>query len=249
MQRFTGSAYLIDDPDSVFTAEVDLDLNRITVKADGTEIGSWKQADVTVARTKDRVHLTADGDTLVLDLEARDFFLDMFNVDEAQPTKRRRRRAAAPDYEAEGRKPFSLADVKTQMLEDTADQIDQRVAGLMAAAAVAVLLGAALTWGPFRLLDPGSFPIGRILAAFGGLGGLVGVYLAYFDRSRVTGSAAAIAAGLVTFCILYLYARAAHLGIGFVLALLGSQALIAAGVVGMLRRSSSDDSSADDPEE
>ena len=53
-------------------------------------------------------------------------------------------------------------------------------------------------------MDPGSFPIGRLLAGFGGLGGVLALYLAYFDRSRITGSAAAIAAGVVTFSVVYL---------------------------------------------
>jgi hypothetical protein len=106
----------------------------------------------------------------------------------------------------------------------------------MGAAAILILAGAALTWGPFRLMDPGSFPIGRLLAGFGGLGGLLALYLAYFDRSRVTGSAAAIAAGIVTFCIVYLYARAARLGIGFLLVLVGSQTLVAVGVLGLFGR-------------
>lgn len=233
MQRFTGTAYLLNDPDSVFTAEVDLDLSNIAIKADGTEIGRWKQSEVAVAKSNGLVHLTADGETLVLDLESRDFFLDMVADEEPQPVGARRRRT--PRYKDENKRQFSLADLKTQLLEESADQIDRRLAILMGAAAAAILLGAALTWGPFRILDPGSFPISRLLGAFGGLGGLLGVYLAYVDRSRVTGSAAAIAAGVVTFCIVYIYARAAGLGIGFVLALLGSQGLIVAGVTGMMR--------------
>lgn len=239
MQRFTGTAYLLDDPKSVFDAEVDLDLNSIAVKADGTEIGRWKQTDIAVAKSNDLVHMTADGETLVLDLESRDFFLDMLAVEEPQPERARRRRA--PSYKPEGRSRFSLADIKTQMLAETADRIDRRLAIAMGAAAAAILLGAALTWGPFRILDPGSFPIGRLLAAFGALGGFLAVYLAYFDRSRVTGSAAAIAAGIVTFCVAYIYARAARLGFGFMLALLGSQALVAAGVAGIRRSPGQDD--------
>lgn len=238
VQRFTGTGYLLDEPDSIFAAEVELDLSSIAIKADGTEIGRWKQSDVVVKKSNDLVHLTADGDTLVFDLESRDFFLDMVTVEEPEPVGARRRRG--PRYKPEGRHQFSIADIKTQMLEAGADQIDRRLAIVMAAAGIAILLGAAFTWGPYRILDPGSFPIGRLLAAFGGLGGLLGVYLAYTDRSRVTGSAAAIAAGIVTFCIVYIYARSARLGIGFVLTLLGSQALVAAGVAGMMRRDGED---------
>jgi hypothetical protein len=82
-------------------------------------------------------------------------------------------------------------------------------------------------------MDPGSFPIGRALAGFGGLAALVGLYLATFDARRETGSAVAIAAGIIVLIVIYLYTRAAHLGFGFVLALLGSIALIVIGAVGM----------------
>ena len=236
VQRFTGTAHLLDDPDGVFNAEVDLDLNNITVKADGTEIGTWKQAQLSVARAKDQVHLTADGETLVLDLDQRDFFLDMLGVEEPKPSQSRRQHSRTANFEEEGHKPFSLADIKREMLETTAQQIDRRLAMFMGGAAVVILIGAALTWGPFRILDSGGFPIGRLLAAFGGFGGLLAVYLAYFDKSRFTGSAAAAAAGIVTLCIMFLYSRSAHLGVGFMLALLGAQALATAGLVGILRR-------------
>ena len=235
MHDFYGTVFLINEPDSVLDAKVTVDLNRVVIQADGTEIGAWRHADVEVKTVKGQVLLNADDETLVLELEGQDFFLDLLGVKDAEPTSRRRRKAKT-DYSKERKAPLSLANVKEMALDAGADQVDRRLAIAMTVAALAILAGAALTWGPFRLLDPGSFPIGRLLAAFGGFGGLLAVYLAYFDRSRVTGSAAAVAAGIVTFVIIYLYARSARLGIGFVLALLGSQALVTVGVLGMMGR-------------
>jgi len=236
VQDFTGKLYLQEDPDTVLDAKVTVDLNEVTVYGDSTEIGSWRHADVIIRPIRDEIYLTADGETLVLQLHGSDFFLDLLGVEKESKKKSRRRRREEVDYEAEKRTPMSLADPKAASREAMADRVDKRIAIAMAVASAVILAGAALTWGPFRLFDPGSFPIARLLAGFAGLGGLLALYLAYFDRSRTQGAAGAIAAGFVAFCVLFLYMRAARLGIGFILALLGSQALIAAGILGMVDR-------------
>ena len=241
MHDFYGTVFLRDDPDSVLDAKVIVDLNRIVIKADGAEIGSWRHADVKVKRVKEQIFLEADGEMLVLELDGREFFLDLLGVSDTNTKKSRRSRRRDAEYEAEKKPGFSIAELKDRALEDTADPIDRRLAIAMGAASLFILLGAALTWGPFRLMDPGSFPIGRLLAGFGGLGGVLALYLAYFDRSRITGSAAAIAAGVVTFSSVYLYSRSARLGIGFMLALLGSQALVTVGFLGLMNRGASND--------
>ena len=237
VQDFSGNAYLLNDPDTVFAAQVKVDLNRITINTDGTEIGSWRHDEVTITDVKDHIHLTADGETLVIDMDGRDFFLDLLGIAPSEQTRSRRRRRENKEWEAE-RQPatFSIANLKERALADSADPLDRRLAILMGGAAIVMLVGAALTWGPYRLLDPGSFPISRLLAGFGGLGGLLALYLAYFDRSRFTGSAAAVAAGVVSFAIVYLYARSARLGVGCVLVLIGSQLLTVVGVIGIFGR-------------
>lgn len=236
MHEFIGTTYLLTEPNTILDARVKVDLSTIAVLADGTEVGSWRHDEVQASRVDKVVHLTASGETLVLELEDPGFLLDLLGVDDPGPAGKKRKRAQ-PNYSSDSKHtPFSLADPKTEVLEDNSGRLDRRLAILMGAAAAVILLGAALSWGPFRILDPDSLPIGRLLAGFGGLGGLLALYLAYFDRSRVAGSAAAIAAGVVTFAIVYIYARSARLGIGFILALLGSQALVAVGVVGMTRR-------------
>ncbi len=237
MHDFHGTVFLLDNPDSVIDAKVTVDLNRIVIRMDDAEIGSWLHSDVEIKPVEDRVHLVADGETLVLALDGQDFFQDLLGVSEPEQKKSRRQQRQQRkqvDYEAERRTTFSLANLKEQALADSADPIDKRIAIVMGLGAALVLAGAALTWGPFRFMEPGSFPIGRVLAAYGGLGGLIGLYLAYFDRNGISGSAAAISAGIVTFCVIFAYTRVARLGIGFVLTLLGSQALIAAGAAGIM---------------
>ncbi len=62
---------------------------------------------------------------------------------------------------------------------------------------------------------------------------MIGLYFAVFDRERITGSAIAIAAGIVVFAVVYMYTRAAQLKLGFTLTMLGSLALIVIGAFGM----------------
>ncbi len=241
MHDFYGTVFLLDDPDSVLDAKVTVDLNRVTIQADNAEIGSWRHADIDVKKVKGQVHLIADGETLVLSVEGQEFFLDLLGVNDAEPLRSRRRRREQSEFTSERSGRFSLANMKEIAREQTAERLDRRLTITMAVAAVMILGGAALTWGPFRLLEPGSFPIGRVLAAFGGLGGLLALYLGYFDRNRAMGAAAALSAGFVTFCVVYLYARSARLGIGFILVLLGSQALMTAGALGLFGRRPDDD--------
>jgi hypothetical protein len=240
---FYGTASLLDEPDSGFDAKVTVDLNRVIIQTDDTEIGAWRHSDLDVKKVEGQVHLKADDDILILELEGQEFFLDLL-AGAATETRssRRQRRKKDPEKGRQKSTPLSLADTEQIAREAVADQIDRRLAIAMGVAALVVLLGAALTWGPFRLLDPGSFPISRLLAGAGGLAGLLGLYLSYFDRNRAMGSIAAVTAGIVTFCIVFLYARAARLGIGFILVLLGSQALIAVGVLGMRDRSDAEQS-------
>lgn len=252
MQDFTGTVHLAAEPEAVLDARVTVDLNRVLIRAADAEIGSWPHADVDVKKVKDEIHLTADGETLILQLENGAFFLDLLGVSDQEPPARGRRRRAkkpvlmpeppppAPEgsrssYVGDDASASSFRDLRSKAAASYPDEtkLHNRLAlGLLIAAAL-ILAGAALTWGSARLMDPGSFPIGRILAGFGGVAGLVGLYLATFDTRRETGSAVAIAAGGVVLIVMYLYTRAAHLGFGFMLALLGSIALIVIGAVGM----------------
>lgn len=251
---FTGKVHLLDEPDHILDAKVTVDLNRVLIRSGDAEIGSWPHADVDLAKVDKKIHLTADGETLVLDLENGDFFLDLMGVNDgsAPPTGRRRRKKKpalmpeppppAPEgsrarYVADDATTASFNDLRSKAAESYRDdaQLDRRLALVLAGAAALVILGAALNWGSARLFDPGSFPIARSLAGFAGVAGLIGLYFAYFDRERFIGSALAISAGGVLLGILYFYMRAAHLKLGFVLSLVGAIGLVLVGAFGMSR--------------
>ena len=133
-----------------------------------------------------------------------------------------------------------FADLRTGAADTPGDdeKLHNRLAIGLGIALVLVLLGATLNWGAARLLDPGSFPVARVLAGFGALAGLVGLYLAFFDRQRINGSAVAIAAGVVVLGIAYLYARAAQLKMGFAFTVLGGVGLVVAGTIGLTQHGS-----------
>lgn len=252
MHDFTGTVHLADEPDAVLDAKVTVDLNRVLVRAADAEIGSWRHADVTVKKAKDGLRLIADDETLVLNLENEGFFLDLLGVDESlKPAKGRRRRKkkpvlmpepppAAPEgskskYVAPNSTVDSFSDLRTKAAASYGDDatLHHWLAWGLAAAIVVVLAGSAMNWGSARLLDPGSFPIGRVLTGFGGLSAMIGLYFAFFDGQRVSGSAVSIAAGTVVLGIMYFYTRAAQLKLGFFLTLLGSIALIVIGAFGL----------------
>jgi hypothetical protein len=253
LHSFTGKVHLLAEPDGVLDANVVVDLNRIVVRAADAEIGSWPHADVRITKKGDGIHLKADGEVLVLNLENSGFFLDLMGVNESQPSRGGRRRRKKPvlmpeppppaaegsrsSYVGDEATAANFSDLRTKAAASYSDPgLPKWVAIGLGIALALVLVGAALNWGSARLLEPGSFPIARVLAGFGGLAGLVGLYLAFFDKQRVNGSAVAIAAGGVVLGIAYFYARAANLRTGFMLAVLGGAGLIVAGAIGVSGR-------------
>lgn len=249
---FTGTVHLVDEPDAVLDAKVTVDLNRVLVRAADAEIGSWPHSDIKVKKAKDGVLLIADEETLVLNLENEGFFLDLLGVEESQPPNKGRRRRkkkpvlmpepppAAPEgskskYVADESTVASFSGLRNKAAASYGDdtKLHHLLAWGLAAAIVVVLAGSALNWGSARLLEPGSFPIGRVLTGFGGLSAMIGLYFAFFDGQRVSGSAVAIAAGTVVLAIMYFYTRAAQLKLGFFLTILGSIALIVIGALGL----------------
>lgn len=243
---FQGTVHLAKEPDSQLKVIVSVNVGRITIRAGDAELGSWKHEDVTITRSGDVIHLTADDETLILSLAQQDSFLDLLGVNEAETTPRPRRkkpvmmpdppppapRGSRAKYVADDALSSSFDELRRQAAASYPDdtKLNRSVALALAGAAVMVLVGSFLTWGSIRLLDPGSFPLERALTGVAGLAAAVGAYLAYFDRRRVIGSALALSAGVAAMVVVYMYARSAHLGLGFILTALG--ALTLAGLAG-----------------
>lgn len=252
LHDFFGTVHLADDPASALEAKVTIDLHRVIIWSGKTEIGSWPHQKIKVSREKDGIHLEADGETLILELEKDEAFLDLLGVgaegaSERSDKRSRRKPTLMPEpppgapqgsrssYVGEQSRSTRFQELRRQAAASYPDDTTLRrsVAAILLAAAAATLLGAVLTWGTGRILDPGSFPIDRTLAAVAGIAALLGLYLGYFDGQRAVGAAIAMAAGVVLLVILVLAARGAHLGYGFLLTVIGAQALVAAGALGV----------------
>jgi hypothetical protein len=252
LHDFFGTVHLENDPESELEAKVTVDLHRVIIWSGKTEIGSWPHQKLTVTREKDGVHLEADGETLVLNLEKDQAFLALLGFEAEDASGRRGKRSGKqptlmpepPPSAPQGSKASYVGDqsrsarfqeLRRQAAASYPDDTTLRrsIAAVLIAGAALTLIGAILTWGAARLGDPGTFPIERVLAGVAGVAGLLGVYLGYVDAQRSVGAALAIAAGTVLIVLLVISARAAHVGYGFLLAGIGAEVLVAAGVLGV----------------
>jgi hypothetical protein len=242
MQDFYGTMHIADQPESQLDAKVTVTIDRVSIQSHDTEIGTWPHRAVEAHKTGKDIYLTADGETLVLTLGNGDFFMDLLTMDDpSPPTKRRRGSRLAAEIESwktESESPppgaslFDAAATSTHVAGD--GRLSTPLAIGLIVATMLILAGAAMTWGSARLFDPGGFPIARALAGFGGVAGLLAIYLAYFDRRRFTGAAVAVATGIVVFGIVLVYMRAARLGLGFLLSMFGSIGLIVVGTLAIV---------------
>ncbi len=81
-------------------------------------------------------------------------------------------------------------------------------------------LGAFLTWGDARIFET-DFPVARVLAAVSAVAAVAGFILGFFMHHRLLGAYVAGTGAVLGLMTLFLYARAAGIGSGFFIALLG----------------------------
>ena len=99
--------------------------------------------------------------------------------------------------------------------------------------AIALALGALLSWGIYELSD--SFPVERLVSAIAAFAVATGVYLGWRQDRRVAGSIFAIGGGILALAAVYAYAREAEIGIGFLVATAGAVVAVVLGIVGVTR--------------
>jgi hypothetical protein len=85
---------------------------------------------------------------------------------------------------------------------------------------VIIGIGAFLTWGDTRMFDT-DFPVARALAALSALAAVVGFVLGFFMHRRTEGAYVAGTGAVLGLMTLFVYGRAAGIGTGFFVALLG----------------------------
>ena len=103
----------------------------------------------------------------------------------------------------------------------------------LGAAGLVLLIGSVLTWGAARLTS-GGFDLGRVLAGIGAIFAITGAYLAMFNEQRRVGAWGAIGGGVVALVILERSAREARIGYGFMLAIVGTVAVLTLAVISLL---------------
>jgi hypothetical protein len=98
---------------------------------------------------------------------------------------------------------------------------------------IALVLGTLLSWGIYELSD--AFPVERLVSAVAALSVAGGAYLGFRQDRRIAGSIIALAGGILALAAVYLYAREADIGIGYLLAASGSAAAVVLGILGLTR--------------
>ena len=99
--------------------------------------------------------------------------------------------------------------------------------------AIALVVGALLSWGIYALSD--SFPVERLVSAVAAFAVAGGAYLGWRQDRRIAGSIFALGGGILALAAVYAYAREADIGIGFLLATAGAVAAVVLGIVGVTR--------------
>jgi hypothetical protein len=86
---------------------------------------------------------------------------------------------------------------------------------------VVIGIGAFLTWGDTRMFDNIDFPVARALAGVSALAAVAGFVLGFFMHRRTEGAYVAGTGAALGLMTLFIYGRAAGIGTGFFIALLG----------------------------
>jgi hypothetical protein len=240
MPSFPGSLRLATDPQSRVRADIEVNDERLVVRAGGDELGNWALSSVTFDPAPGGFRMNADGEDLILTTGDNPAFAQIVGVDappplvtnseDAEPVKKAAR--AVPSKGADSKRFGQLRKSSAASWVDD-DTLDPLLAYVLMAAGLLVIVGAALNWGDFRLLGDDGFPWGRLFAGTGAVGAIVGAVLAWREHRRMIGAGIATGAGVVILAVLYFYAREAGLGLGYFVAMLAAVPLTIAGVIGL----------------
>ena len=237
MPVFVGSLRLATDPESRVRADIEVDDDRLVVRAGGDELGNWELANLTFDPLPGGFRINADGEELILTTGDNSKFADIVGVDAppklgtngAQPKE-----AAAPPPPGADSKRFRQLRTRSAAGWVSDDTLSTLLAYVILAASVILIAGAALNWGEGRLVGDGV-AWGRIFVGAAAIAAAIGAFLAWRQERRVMGSGIAVGAGVVSLLLLYLYAADAGLGFGFFLAMIAVVPLTAAAAIGLTK--------------
>lgn len=90
MERFEGSLRMPEEHGPGLSVVLDLDQERMSIRAGSTQIGSWSMGDVGIRGEDDGFHLRVDGEEIVVTLEDEAGFARAVGLRSASPRMRRR---------------------------------------------------------------------------------------------------------------------------------------------------------------
>ena len=235
MPMFVGSLRLATDPESRVRADIEVDDERLVVRAGGDELGNWELANLTFDPLPGGFRINADGEELILTTGDNSKFADIIGVDappklgtNGAPPKE----ATEPPPPGADSKRFGQLRTRSAASWVSEDTLNSLLAYVIFAASLLLIVGAALNWGEGRLVGDGA-PWGRIFVGTAAIAAAVGAFLAWRQERRMMGAGIAVGAGVITLLLLYLYAADAGLGLGFFLAMIAVVPLTAAAVIGL----------------
>jgi hypothetical protein len=236
MPTFPGSLRLASDPESRVRAEIEVNDERLVVRAGEDELGNWELARLVFDPAPGGFRMNADGEDLILTTGDNPAFADLVGVP-APPKlgsngsgQEQDSDATAPGAESKRFGQLRTRSAASWVSEDTMHPL---LAYAIFAAGLIVIVGAALNWGDSRLLGGDGIPWARIFAGAAAIGAMVGAYIAWREERRTFGAGIAVGSGSLVLVLLFFYSRAAGLGFGFFLAMLAVVPLTAAAVVGL----------------
>ena len=232
MPTFHGSLSLAEDPANTVRADIQVDDERLLIEAAGDSLGDWPLAEIIISPAPGGFRVRADGEDLMLTTVDDHGFAAAVGVDPPEGGD-----AYLQDEVEEKRSTGAFGRLRSKSAAGwVADEtLRDEVAYALLAAAALLVIGAALPWGETRLVDGDGFPWGRALTVLAGLTAGVATFTAWRRGQRVAGTAVAAGAGFVALVVLYFYARAAGVGVGFVLAMLAIFPLGAAAAIGLTK--------------
>ena len=238
MPVFAGSLRLAADPESRVRAEIEVDEERLVVRAGGDELGNWSLANVTFNAVAGGFRMNADGEDLILTTGDNRSFADIVGVEPPPKLGANGDESHAIETPPPGADSRRFGQLRKRSAAGWVDDdtLNPMLAYLIMAAALILITGAALSWGDARLVGDDGVPWGRIFVATAAIGAVVGAVIAWTQQRRVLGAGIAVGAGFIALLVLYLDAAEAGLGLGFFLAMVAVVPMTVAAVVGVTSR-------------
>jgi hypothetical protein len=235
---FSGSLRLATDPESRVRAEIEVDGERLVVRAGGDELGNWDLGALSFQPAPGGFHISADGEDLILTTGDNSSFAELVGMSSPLQAESNGNGAAAQEPPSAGADSDRFVKLRKRSAASWVDDdtMNPKLAYAIMAAAVVLMAGAALSWGDARLLGDEGIPLERLFSGTAAIGAVVGAVLAWREHRRMIGAGISLGAGIIALVVLYFYAAEVGLGPGYFIAMLAAVPLTAAAAIGLTGR-------------